>query len=43
MKIVFHGDRNSKTISVGRLLKKLLPRHIEVSLWDGYKSRIYTK
>ena len=39
-KIIFSGDRKSKTIKVGRKLRNHLP-FVEVSLWDGYKSRIY--
>jgi hypothetical protein len=44
MTIVFSGDRRSKTISIGYFLRKLFgKKHIEISLWDGYKSRVYVK
>ncbi len=41
MKIVFHGDRGSFTVKVGRFLKKVFPSFVLISLWDGYKSRIF--
>ena len=40
MKLLFEGDRRSKTIKVGRFLKKYLPRIVKVAPWDGYRSRI---
>jgi hypothetical protein len=44
MKIVFSGDRKSKVISIGYFLRKLFgKKHIEIALWDGYKSRVYFK
>lgn len=49
MKIIFSGDRNSKTIRIGRWLMKILNkiggeklnRFLAISLWDGYPSKIY--
>ena len=38
--IHFHGDRSSRTVRLGRWLRK----HgimVTVGLWDGYKSTIY--
>jgi hypothetical protein len=44
MTIVFSGDRRSKTISIGRFFRKIFcKKHIEISLWDGYKSKVYIK
>lgn len=41
MKIVFLGDRKSRTIKLGRMLRRWFPNWVSVSLWDGYKSRIF--
>jgi hypothetical protein len=42
MKIVFSGDRNSKTILFGEFIRKILTKkYTKIMLWDGYKSRIY--
>jgi len=43
MKIVFHGDRFSKCIKIGRFLKRYFPKIINIDLWDGYKSKILFK
>lgn len=45
MKIVFFGDRSSKTIRLGWFLSRTLKlkRWVEIMLWDGYKSKIYLK
>jgi len=44
MKIVFFGDRDSKTIKFGKLLKKIFGRKIiSIALWDGYKSQVYLR
>ena len=42
VKIVFSGDRNSKTIKLGKLLRKIFGKKIVgIDLWDRYKSHIY--
>ncbi len=43
MNIIFSGDRKSKTIAIGKKLKRLpmLGKLIKIALWDGYKSKIY--
>jgi len=43
MKIVFSGDRKSKTILIGRKIRKIpiVGRMVKITLWDGYKSSIY--
>ncbi len=38
--IMFFGDRNSKTIKIGKFLQKYFSR-IKIRLFDGYKSKIY--
>ena len=43
MKIAFLGDRNSKTIKLGRLLKILFPQFIVIELWDKYPSRLFIR
>lgn len=40
-KLVFFGDRNSKTIKIGEILKKIFPKLIRIMMFDGYKSAIY--
>ena len=43
MKIIFFGDRDSKTIKLGWFLsrKLKLKKFVEIRLFDGYKSQIY--
>jgi len=41
MKIIFHGDRKSKTVRLGKMLRRLFPKLVLIDLWDGYKSRIF--
>jgi len=44
MKIIFSGDRLSKTIRIGRFLRRLFgKKHIGIMLWDFYPSKIYLK
>ncbi|MCK4454509.1 hypothetical protein KAU51_04205 [Candidatus Parcubacteria bacterium] len=43
MKIVFWGDRSSKTIRLGWFLRKYFKNTIVIMVWDGYKSRIFLK
>jgi len=41
MKIVFRGDRNSKTIKVAWFLRKVFgKKFIKIIGWDGYPSHI---
>ncbi len=41
MKLQFSGDRNSRTIAIGKFFKRLIGRRfISVMLWDGYGSWI---
>ena len=40
LELNFTGDRDSRTIKIGKFLKTFLP-FIRVILWDGYKSQIY--
>lgn len=41
MKLVFSGDRKSRTIKLGKWLKRIIPGLVKISLWDGYRSRVY--
>jgi len=42
MRLIFSGDRRSKTISIGRKLRRIFGKKlIGIVPWDGYKSRIY--
>lgn len=41
MKIVFSGDRKSKGVRFGYFLKKIFPKNIVISGWDGYKTHIF--
>ena len=42
MRLIFSGDRRSKTISIGRELRRIFGKKlIGIVPWDGYKSRIY--
>ncbi len=44
MKIIFSGDRSSRTIRLGRKIRKTFGRKlIGIMLWDGYPSRVYFK
>lgn len=44
MKFIFSGDRSSRTIRLGRKLRKVFGRKlIGIMLWDGYPSRINFK
>ncbi len=39
--LVFHGDRSSHMIALGKWLKKYLGSKIYIDLWDGYKSAFW--
>jgi len=41
LKLVFSGDRKSRTIKFGKRLRKILPGLVKVMLWDGYGPRVY--
>ena len=42
MKIIFSGDRASKTIRWGKRFRRIFGRNkIVIMLWDGYPSRVY--
>lgn len=42
MKLIFSGDRGSKTIRLGKCLRRMFGKKIiGIDLWDGYKSRVY--
>lgn len=44
MKIVFSGDRKSKTIWLAWKLRKIFSKNfIEIMLWDGYPSCVFIK
>ena len=38
--LVFSGDRSSKTIALGKFLRKIGVK-VKIQLWDGYSSNIY--
>ncbi len=40
MKMLFTGDRGSRTIKIGKRLKKLFPKTVKIVMWDGYSSHI---
>jgi len=42
MKLIFSGDRSSRTIRVGKIFRRIFgKRAVGLALWDGYKSRVY--
>ena len=41
MKLIFSGDRASKTIKFGKWLRRYFGNLITIALWDGYKSQVY--
>ena len=42
MRLIFSGDRGSRTIKLGRKLCKVFGRkRIIIMLWDGYPSKVY--
>jgi hypothetical protein len=42
MRLIFSGDRSSKTIRFGKLFRRVLgKKFVGIDLWDGYKSRVY--
>ena len=43
MKLVFSGDRKSRTIKLGKWLRRILPGLVKIMLWDGYRPRVYFK
>jgi len=38
MRIVFSGDRSSVMVKRGKFFRRLFPKLVSISLWDGYSS-----